>query len=166
MLRFGKYAVSMLVAALFLMILGQTYDSNVSPIRTTAAQTTDCQSLPNPIARENCVGVPATDWDITGPSDPTVQAFATDISFNRGETVKFKINISDAGLSTVPIRLDIYRLGYYQGAGARKITTLTGVAGQQNDCRSDSATGLIDCGNWTEWSSTWASPSDADHTRP
>ena len=46
--------------------------------------------------------------------------FATDISVNQGQTVHFKIE-TDAS----DYRLDIYRMGYYGGIGARKIATVT-----------------------------------------
>ena len=50
-------------------------------------------------------------------------------------------------------RIDIYRLGYYGGLGARKIATVTPSAAlpqQQPACISEAATGLVDCGNWAE----------------
>ena len=52
-------------------------------------------------------------------------------------------------------------MGYYGGDGARRITTLSGVTGQdQPVCLNDPATGLIDCGNWSP-SATWNVPADA-----
>ena len=50
---------------------------------------------------------------------PSIQGFATDISVNRGETVQFKIDTT-----ATAYRLDIYRLGYYGGNGARKVATV------------------------------------------
>ena len=50
---------------------------------------------------------------------PDIQGFATDISVNHGETVHFKID-TDA----TDYRLDIYRMGYYGGDGARKVATV------------------------------------------
>ena len=39
----------------------------------------------NPITAENCLtGNPASEWDINGAGDPTIQGFATEISVNRG----------------------------------------------------------------------------------
>ena len=51
--------------------------------------------------------------------DPAIQGFATDISVNQGQTVHFKID----SLTTL-YHLDIYRMGYYGGAGARKVATV------------------------------------------
>jgi hypothetical protein len=64
---------------------------------------------PNPIVVENNIpGNPPSEWDIDGAGDPSIQGFATDISFNKGETVKFKVKTNATNY-----RLDIYRLGYY-----------------------------------------------------
>jgi hypothetical protein len=54
-------------------------------------------------------------------------------------------------------------MGYYGGNGARKVATVhpAGPLPQnQPPCLNDSATGLIDCGNWAA-SASWAVPSDA-----
>src|SRR5690349_8869992 len=43
----------------------------------------------NPITDENALtGSPASEWDISGAGDSTIQGFATDISVNKGETVR------------------------------------------------------------------------------
>src|SRR5438552_3566184 len=61
-------------------------------------------------------GTSDTVWDnFSGAGDDTLQGFATDISVNVGSTEKFKIK-STASSYTI----DIYRLGWYQGNGARK----------------------------------------------
>jgi hypothetical protein len=59
--------------------------------------------------------------------------------------------------------IDVYRLGYYGGLGARKVATLQPSATlpqSQPACLSDATTGLVDCGNWAE-SASWDVPSDA-----
>ncbi len=113
----------------------------------------------NAIACENSKpGNPASEWDITGAGDGNIQGFATDISVNRGETVRFKINTNSNNY-----RLDIYRLGYYGGLGARLIATVQPSATlpqAQPACLTQPSTGLIDCGNWAE-SASWAVPSNA-----
>src|SRR5216110_1777104 len=88
----------------------------------------------NPIVAENLLSG-ATDWDVSGPDDPTIQGFATDISVNTGQTVDFKIQTDSTSY-----KIDIYRLGYYGGAGARWITMLgpfTQPANQTATCSSD-----------------------------
>jgi len=113
----------------------------------------------NPIACENAQpGNPADEWDVVGAGDETIQGFTTDISANRGQPVTFKIDTNAADY-----RLDIYRMGFYGGAGARKIATVTPSATlpqTQPACLSDPTTGLVDCGNWAA-SATWEVPSTA-----
>lgn len=118
-----------------------------------------CSNAPNPIAAENCLpGNPQSEWDVTAAGDPSIQGFATDISVNRGSTVSFKIKTDAAAY-----RLDIYRLGYYGGMGARKLATvLPSVALPQSQpaCLTNASTGLIDCGNWAV-SASWPVPAGA-----
>jgi hypothetical protein len=120
-----------------------------------------CGSTTNPIVTENCLtGNPASEWDV-GPNssgDPTIQGFATDISVNQGGTIAFKIK-TDAKAYTI----NIYRLGYYGGMGARKVATVTPsvpLPQTQPACLSDASTGLTDCGNWSV-TATWQVPSTA-----
>ncbi len=71
----------------------------------------------NPIAVESCLaGSPPSEWDVSGVGDSTIEGFATGISVNRGGTIGFKIRTDAAAY-----RIDIYRLGDYQGNGARKV---------------------------------------------
>ena len=118
----------------------------------------------NEIVSENLLpGNPASEWQVTGAGDPSIQGFTTDLSVDQGDTVSFKVDLDSA----VPeFRIDVYRLGWYDGDGARKVTTIA--AGQttstdQPGCLTDAAgpdTGLVDCGNWSV-SAQWAVPSDA-----
>src|SRR6185436_1747853 len=113
----------------------------------------DVLAQSNPITVENAK-TGDSDWDIAGNAgDPSIQGFATNISVNQGETVIFKVNTPSTNY-----RLDIYRLGYYGGAGARKVATVLPSATlpqTQPTCLSNTATGLVDCGNWAP-SASWA----------
>jgi len=114
-----------------------------------------CSPGGNPIVCENSKpGNPSSEWDISGAGDLTIQGFATDISVNRGSAVNFKIKTPAA------YRLDIYRMGYYGGNGARKVATLSSLPIQNQPACLTNATGLMDCGNWTQ-SASWTVPSDA-----
>ncbi len=112
----------------------------------------------NPIVTENALaGTPKSTWDISGAGDLSIQGFATDISVNKGQTVHFKIEVSPAASYTITI----YRLGYYQGNGARLVASLGTFSGiAQPDGAYNSSTGLLDCANWSE-SASWAVPSTA-----
>ncbi len=113
----------------------------------------------NAIVTENALpGNPASEWDVAGAGDPSIQGFATDISVGRGESISFKVDTDATGY-----RLDIYRLGYYGGLGARLVATVHPSASLpqiQPACLSDPSTGLIDCGNW-DVSASWHVPSTA-----
>ena len=120
-----------------------------------------CASPANAVEAENCLpGTPQSTWDVpTGDAgDPSIQGFADQISVNAGSTINFKINTNAAAYT-----IDIYRMGYYQGNGARKITSITPSATlpqSQPQCYSDNSTNLVDCGNWAI-SASWPVPSTA-----
>jgi hypothetical protein len=120
-----------------------------------------CTAPANAIEAENCqTGVPNTQWDLnsSGAGDPTIQGFATDISVNVGQITSFKIN-TNASKYTI----DIYRLGYYGGMGARLIAHVQPSAKlpqSQPPCLTDVGTKLVDCGNWAI-SASWQVPSNA-----
>jgi hypothetical protein len=124
------------------------------------AQTFGCTpAMANDIVCENSKsGAPSSDWAISGVGDSSIQGFATDISFNQGQTVFFKIETDAASY-----HLDIYRMGYYNGNGARLITTVNPSASLpqvQPACINDAATKLYDCGNWAV-SASWTVPANA-----
>lgn len=120
---------------------------------------TGCGVAANPVVCENALpGTNPSVWDIDGAGDSSIQGFSTDISANVGSTIGFKID-TDATAYTV----SIYRSGWYQGLGARKITDVPVTASlpqNQPQCITDAATELYDCGNWAV-SASWAIPADA-----
>lgn len=89
--------------------------------------------------------------------------------FNKGQSIDFKVQ-TDA----TSFRIDVYRIGYYGGNGARLITTLGTFSGPTNQpspsdlppidptthCVFEDTTALIDCGNWNT-TTTWSVPSNA-----
>jgi hypothetical protein len=116
----------------------------------------------NKIVVENCLqGAPASQWDIVGAGDPSIQGFATDISVNHGQTIQFKIKTPSTNY-----HIDIYRLGWYGGDGARKvagpITPSASLPQTQPACLTNPNPdiGLTDCGNWAV-SASWAVPATA-----
>jgi hypothetical protein len=113
----------------------------------------------NSIATENALaGNPSSEWEIIGAGDPTIQGFATQMSVNKGSTINFKIDITGTDKN---FSIKIYRIGYYQGNGARLISdqgTYTGVA--QPAPSIDPVLGLVDCDNWAQ-SASWDVPANA-----
>jgi hypothetical protein len=153
--RIGKRLPAMLAIGLLLAAL---LSGNV--LRPLPVRAVDCTV--NPIPCEN--QLPGTDpsiWDTPNgdAGDPGLQGFATDISVNVGQTISFKINSG----SLHSYSIDIYRMGYYQGNGARKVASISPSASlpqTQPACLTDSSTGLVDCGNWAV-SASWNVPSGA-----
>ncbi len=113
----------------------------------------------NPIANENALpGNPKSEWDVSNSGDPTIQGFATEMSVNKGSTVRFKINVTGSNRN---YSINIYRLGYYQGNGARLVASLGSFSGVvQPNPIVDGTLGLTDCSNWSQ-SASWAVPSTA-----
>ncbi|QSW92545.1 DUF4082 domain-containing protein [Rhizobium lentis] len=101
-------------------------------------------------------GNPESEWGIDGAGSSNIEGFATDISVDNGKTINFKINTNSTNY-----RIDIYRLGYYGGMGARKVHTIqhTGLQTQPNPLRN-ATTGTVDAGNWAV-SASWTVPADA-----
>lgn len=118
-----------------------------------------CGPTGNKIACENSKpGTPESQWEINGAGDAGLQGFATDISVNVGETIDFKIDTNASAYS-----IKIYRSGYYNGDGARLISTITPSASlpqHQPQCITDATTELYDCGNWAV-SASWTVPATA-----
>ncbi|WP_203898140.1 DUF4082 domain-containing protein [Virgisporangium aliadipatigenens] len=112
----------------------------------------------NVIACENSkTGTDPSVWDISGAGDEGIQGFATDMSVNVGGQIRFKIKTTASAYT-----IDIYRLGYYGGKGARKITSVTPSATLpqiQPGCVTDPATEIYDCGSWGV-SASWVVPSN------
>ncbi|HEV3093145.1 MAG TPA: N,N-dimethylformamidase beta subunit family domain-containing protein, partial [Solirubrobacteraceae bacterium] len=120
----------------------------------------ECGTAPNPIVCENALpGDPPSDWQVRGAGDPTIQGFATSQSVNAGQTISFKINTPASSY-----HIDILRLGYYGGNGARIVAShikpSAPLPQSQPACLTESATGLIDCGNWGV-SASWTVPAGA-----
>src|SRR5688572_31445914 len=87
----------------------------------------------NPIVTENALpGNPSSEWSVPDFRDNRIAGFATKMSLNRGQTVRFKINVQSGATYT----LRIYRLGYYGGNGARLMANLGTLTGTIQDRKS------------------------------
>src|SRR5450755_2302400 len=114
----------------------------------------------NAVSCENAKpGDSPSDWQVNGIGDPTIQGYATSFSVNVGQTAVFKIKTPSTAY-----HIDILRLGYYGGNGARKVASnlkpSASLPQTQPACLTDSSTGLIDCGNWGV-SASWTVPTGA-----
>ncbi|HEX4727210.1 MAG TPA: N,N-dimethylformamidase beta subunit family domain-containing protein, partial [Jatrophihabitans sp.] len=123
-----------------------------------ASSGSSCGATINPVVCENSKpGNPENEWQIDDAGDAALQGFSTDASVNIGGTIGFKIKASTA------YKIDFYRLGYYQGNGARKQNTTSitvNSPASQPTCLSDASTQNFDCGNWSQ-SASWTVPSSS-----
>jgi len=112
----------------------------------------------NPIPAENALpGDPG--WAlIRGDGAPSgsgaakrpvhVEAYADRVSAKAGESLQVMANIPATAGGTMGVRWALYRLGWYGGAGARKLAEGTATAGPQPACPPDPGTGLVQC-HWS-----------------
>ncbi len=110
----------------------------------------------NVITAENSLpGDP--DWRGGKPArDHALEAYADQTAAPAGEAVALRISSRSAG----PVEWSLFRLGWYDGAGARKIAGgAVESAGPQAPCPPEAGTGLVRC-SWTK-SATVAVPADA-----
>jgi hypothetical protein len=118
-----------------------------------------CSAPANPIEAENCLpGTSPSQWYIIGAGSANIQGFTTDASANAGQTVFFKISTN-----ATSYHIDIYRIGYYGGSGARLMASIlpsVPLPQIQPPCLTDASTELTDCGNWAV-SASWVVPSTA-----
>jgi hypothetical protein len=118
-----------------------------------------CNAPANPIEAENCLpGTPQSQWYIIGAGSTSIQGYSTDISVNAGQSVFFKVSTSAS-----QYKIDIYRIGFYNGNGARLVASLSPsvpLPQIQPPCLKDAATALTDCGNWAV-SASWPVPRTA-----
>ena len=72
-----------------------------------------------------------------------IEGYASSPSINRGESITFFVNTISPKFT-----LEIFRMGWYGGAGARKLLTVTLPGVRQQLPTPDPVTGLIEC-NWS-----------------
>lgn len=85
-----------------------------------------------------------TAWKITNQATTEIAGYASATSVNKGGALPIKISLAQRGNYT----LDVYRLGYYGGAGGRLITSSgTRFGFNQPIPRAERGTLLIQC-NW------------------
>ncbi len=112
----------------------------------TVSFTATAQPTPtNPIYVEN-QKTGTTAWKITNQASTQIAGYAGATSVNRGGSLPIKVSLAQPGQYTI----DVYRLGYYGGTGARLLFSsgsLNGVT--QPECAiTDASTRLVEC-NWS-----------------
>jgi hypothetical protein len=126
-------------------------------------------STANSVVTENqLTGSPQSQWDLSGEGQYSgfglnqsgvtnfIEGFVDNMSVNHGQTINFKINTDCKNY-----RINIYRLGYYAGNGARLITTIQmSSASLQPTPLTNYPIGLVDAGNW-QVTASWNVPASA-----
>ncbi|GAB2504549.1 hypothetical protein GCM10027063_49760 [Promicromonospora xylanilytica] len=125
-------------------------------VPSAAAAILPCLPGGNAVVCENSKpGTSPQVWDIEGAGDPSIQGFATEMSVDAGDRIAFKIDTDARAYS-----IDIYRTGWYQGLGARKIDDVDPSATlpqTQPECAWEESVELVDCGSWAV-SAVWDVP--------
>ena len=119
--------------------LGLVLSAALSPVSPSDAQTA------NPIVLENQRPGAANVLTnlLSRYNSATIAGYADTTSVNLGKRISFKVSTSQPG----PYTIDVYRLGYYGGSGARLVASSGVLAGiTQTPCPvTDPATRLIEC---------------------
>jgi hypothetical protein len=106
----------------------------------------------NPIVAENArPGTGPEQWDVDGAGDTSVMGFAVPFTVPDGALVQFAVDGPAASI-------DVYRLGFYGGAGARLHARLTNRPSVQPEPVPITAgNGGVQCINWA-MTSSWRVP--------
>jgi len=97
----------------------------------------------NPIQIENGK-TGTTEWKLTnrGYATGAIEGYASETSVNRGGQIKLFVNTAAPSFT-----MDIFRMGYYGGAGARRMLPTITVTGTKQVIPTPDALGLVEC-NW------------------
>src|SRR5262245_30624407 len=101
-----------------------------------------------------------SEWRLSNPgfASGAIEGYASLTSVNRGGRIQFFVNTVDPTYT-----LEVFRIGYYQGLGGRRMTTPVTLTGTRQPIPSpDPVTGLIEC----QWTNPYVLdiPSDPDPT--
>jgi hypothetical protein len=95
----------------------------------------------NPVAAENAK--PGTwEWELENAArNREIEGYASKTSVNRGESISFYVHTREKNYS-----LEVFRLGWYNGMGGRRVTNAVRLAGVRQTMPTPNAqTGLIEC---------------------
>jgi len=137
---------SRLAIALLLALALSGVAANIGPLPAAAANAIQLENQ-NP-------GDPTWDDFASVANQDAISGYGSKISVNHGDAIDFYVTTTAASLT-----IDIFRMGWYGGAGARKMTSLGTFPGvHQTPCTTDSVTGMVSCLTWSK-TATLAVPS-------
>jgi hypothetical protein len=146
----GSNATSYLVTGL---TNGTPYTFTVAAINGTGTGPDSAASAPvtpavrNAIQTENSLPGDPSWGDFAAPNDPTgISGYGSKISVNHGQSLDLYVTTTAANVT-----LDVYRLGWYNGVGARKMASLGTFPGvNQTQATPNPTTGIVE----EHWSKT------------
>jgi Domain of unknown function (DUF4347)/Domain of unknown function (DUF4082) len=100
-----------------------------------------------------------TDWQIvnTAKANNEIAGYGDASSINKGQALNLKVSLAKAGKYDI----NVYRLGYYGGAGGRLISSATGLNGVTQAAPTiDPTTRLVEC----KWNTSYTLQTGADWT--
>jgi hypothetical protein len=100
----------------------------------------------NPVVNENnCMGAGSSAWQINNGRTYDLAGFATQTSYNLGQSVTLKI-----GAYADSVDISVFRMGYYGGKGGRLVASASNVPVNNGlSCETMKAkTGEVNCDNW------------------
>jgi len=127
------------------VVVNNTAQGGGAVSSTSATLTVNSGSSQNEVVAEN--SLPGTSaWGLTSPATGReIEGYASATSVNRGDTIALYVNTAAASFT-----LEVFRTGWYQGLGARRVYGPVSLPGQVQAIPSpDPTTLLVDC-NWIE----------------
>ena len=130
--------------------------SALAAVGTLAALALRSTAVPNPTQLENA-RLGTSDWEISLPAtNHQIEGYASAPSVNRGEQITFFVSTNDPTYN-----IDIYRIGWYSGAGGRLVKSIAGLTGSKQTTPSpDSTSGMVECAWQPAVTVTTSNPSD------
>jgi len=99
-------------------------------------------SAQNPIQTENAKAG-TSGWQLSNPAtNREIEGYASLTSVNIGGNINFSVSTSNSSFN-----IEIFRTGWYGGVGARRLTTVSNVAGVRRSTPTPDANGMVEC-NW------------------
>lgn len=131
------------LAAIFSTWILAAHIASAGGLPQAAGTGSNATATSNPITIENAK--PGTSqWKLNNPAlQHQIEGYVSATSFNRGETVSIYVNTAASTFN-----LDVFRMGYYGGAGARQVYSAANLKGGAQKMPCLNPDGVIEC-DWT-----------------
>lgn len=134
--------------------------SSSSPNGSTGGSSNPPAVAPTLIALENAKQGTAA-WQLSNPAlSHEIEGYASATSLNRGDRIDFMVNTSAASFN-----VDIYRMGWYGGAGARLMKRYANLSRISQPMPCLNSNGIVEC-NWHSNLTITVPTADSDPASP